>query len=102
MTPEGLQGAFDVHKDFINAIENNHVYVTATIGESQLGRRGLFRTITGKAEMSKADLHLNNFLGYADGTLDLVGIADVIGASVTDLIPLAKTLVDAGLLKRKK
>jgi len=100
VTPKGLQGAFEVHKECIEALENNYSYISTVIGEPQLGRRGLFRTITGKAEMSKADLHLNNLIGYADGTLDLIGIADAIGASVSDLIPLAKTLVEAGLLKR--
>ena len=99
ISPQGLYGTYEVLVKCIEEIEVNVTYQATCIGEPQLGRRGLFPTLSAKGSPSSSQLDMNNFLAYADGTRDLISISEVIGVPVSVLVPMAKTLVDAGLLR---
>jgi hypothetical protein len=42
---------------------------------------------------------MTNFIAYADGMNDLIEISDIIGVSVSDLIPMVEKLERAALVK---
>ncbi len=96
---EGFLRAFDAGGTYLNE---------APYGEPQLGRRGLYPSVNSPRTWGLSDDDtqdereiLNSvltILSYADGTNDLVAIAERRGVPVTDLIPIARRLEEAGLL----
>jgi len=98
ITPDGLQGSYEIYTKMIDVLENNHCFQTTTIGEPQLGKRGLYPTVTTKdTNYSEAFLY-RNVLAYADDNNDLVDIANIIGVSAYGLIDIIKTLSQNGLV----
>ncbi len=97
ISPEGLQGAYDVMVRVIFALENNYHYRMLCKGEPQLGKRGLYPTISQKGSYD-AVMSLKNFIAYADGKNDLVDISDIIGVPVEELIPIKNKLVENNLV----
>ena len=97
VTSVGLEGSLNAFKAAILAIENNCRPVSKTLGEPQLGKRGLFPNLSkkGSTDHMRIMLHL---LSYADGEKDLIEIADIIDVSITELSPLCCLLQEAGLL----
>lgn len=98
VTPEGLAGAFAALRDCLSIIENNGVWQTTAIGEPQLGKRGLYPTIS-VANGALAVRNMMNVIAYSDGTRDLIELADVIGASALDCLPIIRTLEAHDLLR---
>ena len=83
----------------IDVLENNFYFKTTTIGEPQLGKRGLYPSITtNHTDYSEAFL-FRNVLAYADGTNDLIDIANIINVSAYALIPVITKLKKHGLIK---
>ncbi|MFN3144901.1 MAG: DUF4910 domain-containing protein [Paracoccaceae bacterium] len=98
VTPEGLAGAFAALRDCLSIIENNGVWQTTAIGEPQLGKRGLYPTIS-VANGALAVRNMMNVIAYSDGTRDLIELANVIGASALDCLPIIRTLEAHDLLR---
>ncbi len=96
--PEGFQGSYEVMTETILALEHNEVYLTAVCGEPQLGKRGLYPTVSQKGNYDQV-LAMVDLLGYADGRRDLIEISDKIGVPVKELIPIVIKLVDNQLLR---
>ncbi len=97
VTPEGLQGSFNLLRECLELLERNKVYEATCLGEPQLGRRGLYPTLS-TTESSDQVSAMMDLLAYADGTNDLVDISDIIGVPVQRLYPLVDALRAAGLL----
>ncbi|MDY3740196.1 MAG: DUF4910 domain-containing protein [Selenomonadaceae bacterium] len=98
ISPEGLQGAFDVYQKMIIVIENNEKYKIQCLCEPQLGKRGLYPTISKKGSYDAVKV-MTDFIAYADGNNDLVDISNIIGVPLIDLLPIVKKLTLAGLVK---
>ena len=98
ISPEGLQGAYDVMIKVIDTLENNHHYRILCKGEPQLGKRGLYPTVSQKGSYD-AVLTLKHFIAYADGNNDLIGISDRIDVPTTELITIKEKLMTNGLLE---
>ena len=98
VTPSGLEGGFDALRRTIELIERNHVYQVTTPCEPQLGKRGLYPTLStrGAGFLVRS---MTNMLAYADGTRDLVDLAGHIGVSADEAVETAEKLAAAGLLK---
>lgn len=97
ISPEGLQGAYDVMQKVIMALEYNKYYRINCFCEPQLGKRGLYPTVSRKgiyAEVRK----LTNFIAYADGKRDLLDISNKIGEPVWELLNHIDKLKESGLL----
>lgn len=100
VTAKGLQGSFDVYQACIELIEQNERYQVTCFGEPQLGKRGLYPTLSTK-ESGKIVRDMMNFIAYADGESDLIDISDLIGVPVEKLYPIIQKLVENELLKIK-
>jgi aminopeptidase-like protein len=98
VTPRGLEGGFDAIRKTIELIEHNHTYQATTLCEPQLGKRGLYPTLSTRGA-GYAVRDMTNVLAYADGTRDLIDLADHIGISADEAIENGTKLVSAGLLK---
>jgi aminopeptidase-like protein len=98
VTPTGLQGGFDVLRKCIELIEANRTYRATTLGEPQLGRRGLYPTLSTRGSGFSVRTMMN-VLAYADGTRDLVAIAEHAGIDPEEAVSIAVRLKEAGLLE---
>ena len=98
ISPEGLQGSFDVMTKCIDLIEYNKRYRTTTLCEPQLGKRGLVPTMSSK-ETYQQTLALKDLIAYADGRNDLIGISEIICQPTDLLIPLVDKLLECGLFE---
>ena len=95
--PTGLQGAYEVYRDMIEALEYNHRYQIQCFGEPQLGKRGLYPTISQKGGYD-AVKSMTDFIAYADGTNDLMDISNIIKVPVKGMFPVIKRLQEANLI----
>ena len=91
VTAAGLQGAFDVMAEIIQAFEAGLYPRCKVLGEPQLGKRGLYPTISQKGTNSAIRTRMD-FLTYADGSNTLFDLARIIG------VPLRIVLEEAGLM----
>jgi aminopeptidase-like protein len=99
VTPEGLEGGFAALRRVIEVIETDGVYRVTVPGEPQLGKRGLYPTISTKHAWSGVQTMMN-LLSYCDGQHSLLDIAELIGVPFWALIPVVKSLTEHQLLER--
>lgn len=97
VTEKGLEGALDVYKQMIVAIEYNALYRIKCLCEPQLGKRGLYPTVSQKGSYYSIK-SMVDFIAYADGRHDLLEISEIIGVAVKELIPVIEKLLQNGLL----
>lgn len=98
VTPAGLQGGFDIVWETLRLLEANRVYRVRVRCEPQLSKRGLYPTLSTRETRTQV-AKMMDFLAYADGTKDLLAIAEHIGAYAGELIPIADRLAKEGLLE---
>lgn len=96
ITPKGLERAYSIYKAVIEAIEYNAKYRINCYCEPQLGPRGLYPTESfNRSSVSVKDMM--DFIAYADGTMDLFEISNLIDIPVSRLHEIAVKLTDAKL-----
>lgn len=100
ISPEGFQGSYEVMTKVIWTLEYNMKYKSAVLGEPQLGKRGLYPTVSRKGSYDEV-ASMVDFIAYADGTNDLIDISDRIGVATVFLIPIAKKLLKNNLITCK-
>ncbi len=98
VSPEGFAGSIDVMEQVVDALEYNRVYVMTQPCEPQLGKRGLYPSVSKKGSYD-AVMALMWFMSYADGRNDLIGISQIIGVPVSELIEIVDKLLGAGLVE---
>lgn len=97
VTPEGLEGGFNALWKTIEAVENNCYPKVAVLCEPQLGKRGLYPTISTKTSGAEVRTMMN-LITWSDGSNDLIDIAELCDVPVWDLYPIVKKLADNDLL----
>ena len=97
IAPDGLKGTFDILVKCIEVLEANAVYRTSVCGEPHLSSRGLYPTLSTKESAAQVR-DILNFLAYADGNHDLIGIAERIGLDALKCHQIGDRLVAEGLL----
>ena len=97
VSPNGLEGGFDMYLKAISVIELNCFPKVKVMGEPQLGKRGLYPN-TSTRESGKSVRLMMNLISWSDGTNSLIDIADKCKVPVWELQPLLKTLEDNDLL----
>lgn len=97
VTSEGLQGGLDVMADVIELLEINKYWKVTTIGEPQLGKRGLYPNTSTKASTSLVR-DMTNVITYSDGLHDLLEISDLTGVPTKKIDEIAIMLETHGLM----
>lgn len=97
VTAEGLAGGLCALQRCVTVLEANRNLCTSVICEPQMGRRGLYPTLGGGRTARAVAIRMN-LLAYADGTRDLLDIAEVLGEPVWEIAPVAEELIGCGLL----
>lgn len=101
ISAEGMQGAFEVMVECIRILEYNDYYHVDCLCEPQLGRRGLYPTVSKKGIYDEVR-KLQDFILYADGRNDLIDISNIIKYPAIGLIEMVKTLTENQLLKKEE
>jgi aminopeptidase-like protein len=99
VTAKGLAGGFAMLKLCLEIIEGNHIYRAVMPCEPQLGKRGLYPTLS-QVSSTKHIRTMMNLLAYADGEHDLVQLGNRIGADALTCAGIAQRLLEEGLLER--
>ena len=88
VTPAGLRSSYEMVRKCIEVIENNRTYRVTCYGEPQLGKRGLYPSLSTKTSGASVETMMD-FIAYADGTNDLIDISNIIGKPVQEILPIA-------------
>jgi len=99
VSPEGFEGSFGVMTQVIDALENNYKYKMKVLCEPQLGKRGLYSTLSRKG-IYDVILVQRDFISYSDGQNDIFDISEYADAPVSELIPIAQKLLAADLVEK--
>ena len=91
VTPKGLEGGYCALQAAITAIENNVFPKVNVLGEPQLGKRGLYPTLSSKGHGESVRMMMN-FITWSDGSNSLLDIADRCGVPVWELYELVDSL----------
>jgi aminopeptidase-like protein len=99
VTPSGLEGGLAVMQMAIRALEANIIYRSTVVGEPQLGRRGLYPTLSvrGSADSVRT---MMDILAHVDGCNDLISIADLIGIGIDECASICSALLRHNLIER--
>ena len=97
ISPTGLYGGYEKIMKAIELLEKNYYYKMNVLCEPQLGKRGLYPTISTK-ESGNTVRVMMDFLAYADGNNDLIDIANIIGVQAEDLYDIIDVLKNANLI----
>jgi aminopeptidase-like protein len=98
VTPQGLQGGFDVLRKAVEVLENNERLKVTVLCEPQLGKRGLYPTLSTK-DSSAAVATMMNMISYCDGEHELLEIAEILGEPMLELVGIAQKLRASGLME---
>jgi aminopeptidase-like protein/acyl carrier protein len=98
ITPFSLCESLGVYKECIRTLNQNRIFKTKTMGEPQLGKRGLYPTLSMKASEDGV-MDILNLIAYSDGTNSLIDISEITGNSVEKLSKIADLLTDKGVLE---
>lgn len=97
VTPKGLKGGFTYLQTCINILEHNDIYSIKTVGEPQLGKYGLYPTISqkGSADYTR---NLTNIIAYLNGKNTILDIAEILNVPFNNVFDIIKKLKDNNLV----
>lgn len=82
----------------IEAIENNSYPKVTVLGEPQLGKRGLYPTLSTKNSGAAVRLMMN-LITWSDGTKSLLEIAEACNAPIWEFYPILENLIQHNLIE---
>lgn len=100
ISAQGYAGSLDIMLQCIDALEHNQHFKAVHLCEPQLGKRGLYPTLSRKDSANQVR-NMMNLLAYCNGQRDLIEISQKIHSPLKTLIPLTQTLLKNGLIKSK-
>ena len=98
VSPKGFQGSFEVMTEVIDALEKNGYYKMKVLCEPQLGKRGLYSTISRKGIYDRI-LVQRDVISYCDGQNDLLDLSERIGVPVSHISEIVDELLKNDLLE---
>jgi len=98
VTPSGLDGGYWAIRRAIDALEHNKNYIVSVLGEPQMGKRGLYPTLSTKKSGAEVRLMMD-FISLCDGKTSLLNIADKLNVPIWDLYDLCDKLEKHNLLE---
>jgi aminopeptidase-like protein len=100
--PQSLADSLDCCLSILRVLEGNRAYLNQSpMGEPQLGRRGLYRTLGGSSDGRAAELALLWVLNLSDGAHTLLDISDRSGVPYDMIRAAADQLLAHDLLREK-
>lgn len=99
ISPEGLEGGYNALKKAIEIIEQNEILNTTVLCEPQLGKRGLYPTLSVKGSANEAR-RMMNMISYCDGNHSLLQIANKIEVPVWELYSLVEKLHENRVIEK--
>ena len=97
VTPQGLDGGYWAIRKAIEAIERNKKYKTTVLCEPQMGKRGLYPTLSTKGTNKEVRLMMN-FISICDGQASLLEIAENLNVPIWELYELVDKLESHSLI----
>ena len=97
VTEIGIGGGLNYIQQCINILENNEYYKIKTIGEPQLGKYGLYPTISqkGSADYTR---RLTNIIAYLNGKNTVLNIAEILNVSFNEVLEIIMQLNEKNLI----
>jgi aminopeptidase-like protein len=92
VTPKGLDGGYWALRRALEILEKNRNYKVNILCEPQMGRRGLYSTLSSKKSDSEARLMMN-FISFCDGEHSLLDIAEKINVPAWHLYEIIDQLI---------
>ena len=98
ISSKGMGKALEVLKKTVLTLEHNKYYKTTVLCEPQLGKRGLYHTLSQKG--TYADVRaIQNFVAYADGKRDLIEIGQLLDVSIEILVQIVERLEKENIIE---
>ncbi len=101
VTPDGLFGGFKVVDKCLNLLENDGYPITKVLCEPQLGKRGLYPTLSAKKDYQKTNL-IMDFLTWSDGKKSILEISDYLNQPMWKILEIVRKLEESELIEIKK
>jgi aminopeptidase-like protein len=99
VSTEALEASLACYRDVIGVLEANRTFTNQQPhGEPQLGRRGLYAAIGGDTKTAERQLAMLWVLNLADGHHSLLDIAQRARVPFAEVVAIARTLEQHGLL----
>lgn len=100
INPQGLARSFGLYRNMLSILEANHVWHATTLGEPQLGRRGLYPDVSTRDSYLVAQ-KMVDLLAYADGSQDLIDLAESVDTDALNAAAILEKLSAAGLVEQR-
>ncbi len=97
VTETGLYGAYTALKNAIEAIEKNTYPLVEVVCEPQLGKRGMYPTLSTVNTKAQVGLMMD-FISWSDGQKSLLEIAELCRVPIWDLYPIMDKIFEQGLI----
>ena len=101
VTPSGLDGGYWSIRKAIEAIERNKKYCVTVLGEPQMGKRGLYPTLSTKGSDAQVRLMMD-VISLCDGENTLLQIAEILSTPIWELYELIDKLVQHKLIQENE
>ncbi len=94
-----LGGGLNYIKQCVNILENNEYYKISTVGEPQLGKYGLYPTISqkGSADYTR---NLTNIIAYLNGSNSILDIAELLNMHFNSVLNIINKLKENNLIDK--
>lgn len=99
VTPKGLSGGYWALRRALELIEKNNIYKVNILCEPQMGKRGLYSTLSKKNFGDHKSL-IMDFLSFCDGEHSLLDIANKINVPAWDLYEIVEKLASNDLISQ--
>lgn len=99
VTANGLDSSLNVLKKVIETIEINCIPIVTVYCEPQLGKRGLYPTLSSSTSKQTEVKTMMNLIAYSDGINTLLDIAEIIDVPIWEIIPIFNKLLLYNILK---
>ena len=98
VTPAGLDGGYWALRRAIEAVEKNKKYRVTVFCEPQMGKRGLYPTLSNKKFGEEVKIMMD-LISLCDGKRFLLEVAEALNTPIWELYELIETLVSHKLLE---
>jgi aminopeptidase-like protein len=101
ISPDGLQGGFDILRKTIQVLENNKIFKVNVYCEPQMGKRGLYPNISTK-DTVQITRSFMNLIAYSNGKRSMLDIAEKINTYIGDFYPYLEILIESEIISEKE